>query len=186
MLTDSLIKQGEDLCNMVECIFGFHKDSDIIDKYKFYCNFLLSLDKDEVNSETENYYEKCQDFLNKLNQISNSVADERDFISKMEYNLVDKAQKLCEVMDAEFKDDNMFNLEKCYRCTKFVKRLRSDLRQACDSFDDLYEKYLEYKEVYTRYPGAKDKIKNEELRMAALKALEDKKLDMRHMKVINI
>ena len=184
MLSESLIKQGEDLCNMVESIYGFDKDSDIIDKYKFYCNFLLSLDKDEVNREIENYYEKCQDFLNKLNQLSNSVADERDFISKMEYNLVDKAKKLCEVMDAEFKDDTLYNLEKCYSCTRFVKGLRrdrDDLWLMCDSFNDVYDKYLNYKEVYINRSFVKDKVKREERRMEYLKELGD--IDLNHIRV---
>ena len=180
MLSDSLIEQGDYLCRMVDCILGFDKDSDIIEKYKFYCNYLLSMDKDFVNKESnENYYEKCEDFLRTLNQMSYSVADEREFMNKMEFNLFNKALEVCKEVESELKDDTLLNLEKCYTCSKFVMGLRServskDLRLMCDSFIDGYYKYLKYKEIYTNNHFADDKVKNTDLRMKALKELEDK------------
>ena len=180
MLSDSLIEQGDYLCRMVDCILGFDEHKDIIEKYKFYCNYLLSMDKDFVNKESnENYYEKCEDFLRTLNQMSYSVADEREFMNKMEFNLFNKALEVCKEVESELKDDTLLNLEKCYTCSKFVMGLRServskDLRLMCDSFIDGYYKYLKYKEIYTNNHFADDKVKNTDLRMKALKELEDK------------
>ena len=42
MLSNSLIEQGDHLCRMVDCILGFDEHKEIIEKYKFYCNYLLS------------------------------------------------------------------------------------------------------------------------------------------------
>ena len=191
MLSDSLIEQGDYLCRMVDCILGFDEHKDIIEKYKFYCNYLLSMDKDFVNKESnENYYEKCEDFLSKLNQMSCSVLDERDFMNKMEFNLVNKALKVCKEVESELKDDNLFNLEKCYTCSRFVMGLRServskDLRLMCDSFNDGYYKYLKYKEIYTNNHFADDKVKNTDLKMKALKELEykQKTIDMENIAI---
>ena len=47
-MENSLIKKGEDIYNVVEQIFGFNEKKDLIEKYKFYCNYLLSLNKDYV------------------------------------------------------------------------------------------------------------------------------------------
>ena len=180
MLSDSLIEQGDYLCRMVDCILGFDEHKDIIEKYKFYCNYLLSMDKDFVNKESnENYYEKCEDFLRTLNQMSCSVLDERDFMNKMKFNLVNKALEVCVKVESELKDDNLFNLEKCYTCSKFAIGLRSskiskNLRLMCDSFIDGYYKYLKYKEIYTNNHFADDKVKKVNLKMKALKELEDK------------
>ena len=191
MLSDSLIEQGDYLCRMVDCILGFDKDSDIIEKYKFSCNYLLSMDKDYVNKESnENYYEKCKDFLSQLNQISYSVADEREFMNKMEFNLVNKALEVCVKVESELKDDILLNLEKCYTCSRFVMGLRServskDLRLMCDSFNDGYYKYLKYKEIYTNNHFADDKVKNTDLKMKALKELEykQKTIDMKNIPI---
>ena len=191
MLSNSLIEQGDHLCRMVDCILGFDEHKDIIEKYKFYCNYLLSMDKDYVNKESnENYYEKCEDFLSQLNQISYSVADEREFMNKMEFNLFNKALKVCKEVESELKDDTLLNLEKCYTCSNFVIGLRSskiskDLRLMCDSFIDGYYKYLKYKEIYTNNHFADDKVKKVDLKMKALKELEDKqkKIDMENMSI---
>ena len=191
MLSDSLIEQGDYLCRMVDCILGFDEHKDIIEKYKFYCNYLLSMDKDFVNKESnENYYEKCEDFLSKLNQMSCSVLDERDFMNKMKFNLVNKALEVCVKVESELKDDNLFNLEKCYTCSRFVMGLRServskDLRLMCDSFNDGYYKYLKYKEIYTNNHFADDKVKNTDLKMKALKELEykQKTIDMENIAI---
>ena len=193
-LSDSLIKQGDYLCKMVDCILGFDKHEDIIEKYKSYCNYLLSMDKDYVNKEfNENYYEKCEDFLRQLNQISYSVTDEREFMNKMEFNLFNKTLEVCKKVESELKDDILFNLEKCYTYSRFVKNLRSeivskDLILMCDSFIDGYNRYLKYKEIYTNNHFANDKIKKLELKMKALKELEDKQktIDMENMRVTEI
>ena len=43
------------------------KKKDLIEKYKFYCNYLLSLNKDYVNNTVgKNYYEECEDYLKEL------------------------------------------------------------------------------------------------------------------------
>ena len=66
-MENSLIKKGEDIYNVVEQIFGFDEKKDLIEKYKFYCNYLLSLNKDNVNNTVgKNYYEKCEDYLKEL------------------------------------------------------------------------------------------------------------------------
>lgn len=111
--------------------------------------------------------------------MSCSVLDERDFMNKMKFNLVNKALEVCVKVESELKDDNLFNLEKCYTCSKFAIGLRSskiskDLRLMCDSFIDGYYKYLKYKEIYTNNHLADDKVKKVNLKMKALKELEDK------------
>ena len=72
-MEESLIKKGEEIYNIVEQLFGFDKESDLIKKYKFYCKYLLSLNKDNVNSTVgENYYEECEDYLKELESWLNS------------------------------------------------------------------------------------------------------------------
>ena len=71
-MENSLIKKGEDIYNVVEQIFGFDEKKDLIEKYKFYCNYFLSLNKDYVNNTVgENYYEECKDYLKELENNSN-------------------------------------------------------------------------------------------------------------------
>ena len=65
-MENSLIKKGEDIYNVVEQIFGLD-EKNLIEKYKFYCKYLLSLNKDYVNnSVNSNYYEECEDYLKEL------------------------------------------------------------------------------------------------------------------------
>ena len=43
------------------------KKKNLIEKYKFYCKYLLSLNKDYVNNSVgSNYYEECEDYLKEL------------------------------------------------------------------------------------------------------------------------
>ena len=65
-MENSLIKKGEDIYNVVEQIFGLD-EKNLIEKYKFYCKYLLSLNKDYVNKLiSSNYYEECEDYLKEL------------------------------------------------------------------------------------------------------------------------
>ena len=65
-MENSLIKKGEDIYNVVEQIFGLD-EKNLIEKHKFYCKYLLSLNKDYVNKLiSSNYYEECEDYLKEL------------------------------------------------------------------------------------------------------------------------
>ena len=62
----NLIEKGKCIEGVAESIFGLD-EKNLIEKYKFYCKYLLSLNKDYVNnSVNRNYYEECEDYLKEL------------------------------------------------------------------------------------------------------------------------
>ena len=62
----NLIEKGKDIEGVAESIFGLD-EKNLIEKYKFYCKYLLSLNKDYVNnSVNRNYYEECEDYFKEL------------------------------------------------------------------------------------------------------------------------
>ena len=82
-MENSLIKKGEDIYNVVEQIFGLD-EKNLIEKYKFYCKYLLSLNKDYVNnSVNRNYYEECEDYLKELESNSNDGLEKMIDIGNM-------------------------------------------------------------------------------------------------------
>ena len=67
----SFFEKGRDICEVVEQIFGFDKKN-LIEKYKFYCKYLLSLNKNYVNNSfTSNFYEECEDYFKELESCLN-------------------------------------------------------------------------------------------------------------------
>ena len=67
----NLIEKGKYIEGVVEQIFGLD-EKNLIEKYKFYCKYLLSLNKDYVNNlVNRNYYEECEDYLKELESNSN-------------------------------------------------------------------------------------------------------------------
>ena len=104
MESDSLFKKGEDIYNVVEQIFGFDEKKDLIEKYKFYCNYLLSLNKDYVNNTVgENYYEECEDYLKELQSNSNDGLEneqiEKQFINTYQSNLASEGKEKEKMID---------------------------------------------------------------------------------------
>ena len=67
----NLIEKGKDIEGVAESIFGLD-EKNLTEKYKFYCKYLLSLNKDYVNnSVNRNYYEECEDYLKELENNTN-------------------------------------------------------------------------------------------------------------------
>ena len=63
----NLIEKGNHIERVVESLLGLD-EKNLIEKYKFYCKYLLSLNKDYVNnSVNRNYYEELESWLNKSN-----------------------------------------------------------------------------------------------------------------------
>ena len=70
-MENSLFEKGEDIYKAIEMIIGLD-EKNLIEKYKFYCKYLLSLNKDYVNnSVNRNYYEECEDYLKELENNTN-------------------------------------------------------------------------------------------------------------------
>ena len=70
-MENSLFEKGEDIYKAIEMIIGLD-EKNLIEKYKFYCKYLLSLNKDYVNRlVAENYYEECEDYLKELESYTN-------------------------------------------------------------------------------------------------------------------
>ena len=68
----SFFEKGKYICEVVEQVFGFDEKKDLIEKYKFYCKYLLSLNKDYVNNSfVSNFYEECEDYFKELESNSN-------------------------------------------------------------------------------------------------------------------
>ena len=62
----NLIEKGKHIERVVESLLGLD-EKNLIGKYKFFCKYLLSLNKDYVNnSVNRNYYEECEDYLKEL------------------------------------------------------------------------------------------------------------------------
>ena len=62
----NFVKRGKNSCDVIEQLIGFD-DNYFFDKMKFYCEHCLRFDKDYVNSLADNFYEECEDYLNKIN-----------------------------------------------------------------------------------------------------------------------
>ena len=62
----NFVKRGKNICDVIEQLIGFD-DNYFFDKMKFYCEHCLRFDKDYVNSLAGNFYEECEDYLNKIN-----------------------------------------------------------------------------------------------------------------------
>ena len=73
-MENSLFEKGEDIYNVIEQIIGFDEKKDLIEKYKFYRKYLLSLNKDYVNNSVgSNYYEECEDYFKELESYTNKM-----------------------------------------------------------------------------------------------------------------
>ena len=65
-MENNFVKRGKNICDVIEQLIGFD-DNYFLDKMKFYCEHCLRFDKDYVNSLADNFYEECEDYLNKIN-----------------------------------------------------------------------------------------------------------------------
>ena len=65
-MENNFVKRGKNICDVIEQLIGFD-DNYFFDKMKFYCEHCLRFDKDYVNSLADNFYEECEDYLNKIN-----------------------------------------------------------------------------------------------------------------------
>ena len=64
---DNFKREGREICDIVDCLIDKSEEF-LYNKYKLYCTYVLSLRKDEVNSEVSGFYEECRDFLNRLEE----------------------------------------------------------------------------------------------------------------------
>ena len=82
----SLIKKGKDICETIEQLI--YKDKNfIINKSKLYSKYCLSLNKDDVNSICSNFYEECENYLEKLESKLEVEQIEKQFITSYESTL---------------------------------------------------------------------------------------------------
>ena len=93
----NLLEKGNNIERVVESILGLD-EKNLIEKYKFYCKYLLSLNKDYVNnSVNRNYYEECEDYLKELENNSNDGLEneqiEKQFINTYQSNLASEGKE---------------------------------------------------------------------------------------------
>ena len=62
-MEDTLVKEGNDICDKIEALLVFDKKI-IILKSILYCKYCLKFDKNEINYYTyDNFYERCEKYL---------------------------------------------------------------------------------------------------------------------------
>ena len=66
-MVDTLVEKGKEICNIIDQLIGLDNKS-IIDKAKSYCKYCLSLNKEDVNSICNNFYEECENYLESINK----------------------------------------------------------------------------------------------------------------------
>ena len=78
-MTSSILKKAKDICEVLDQLIE-ESDKFLIDKSILYCKYVLSLNKDYVESTVgSNYYEECEDYLKELKSwLNNSNIDMRN------------------------------------------------------------------------------------------------------------
>ena len=155
-MENSLIKKGEDIYNVVEQIFGFDEKKDLIEKYKFYCKYLLSLNKDYVNNSfVSNFYEECEDYCKELQSNSNDGLEneqiEKQFINNYQSNLASEGKEICKEVESQFDDYDLFKMEKAYNYSNFICYLRDvdpKLYERCQKYKSDFRNLNNYKKIF--------------------------------------
>ena len=151
----NLLEKGNDIEGVVEQIFGLD-EKNLIEKYKFYCKYLLSLNKDYVNnSVNRNYYEECEDYFKELESNSNDGLEneqiEKQFINTYQSNLASEGKEICKEVESQFDDYDLFKMEKAYNYSNFICYLRDvdpKLYERCQKYKSDFRNLNNYKKIF--------------------------------------
>ena len=151
----NLLEKGNDIEGVVEQIFGLD-EKNLIEKYKFYCKYLLSLNKDYVNnSVNRNYYEECEDYFKELESNSNDGLEneqiEKQFINTYQSNLASEGKEICKEVESQFYDYDLFKMEKAYNYSNFICYLRDvdpKLYERCQKYKSDFRNLNNYKKIF--------------------------------------
>ena len=161
----SLIEKGNYIENVVEQIFGFDEKKVLIEKYKFYCKYLLSLNKDYVNNSfVSNFYEECEDYFKELESNSNDGLEneqiEKQFINTYQSKLASEGELICKEIESQFDEYDLFKMEKAYNYSNFISYLRGvdpKLYERCQKYKSDFRKLNKYKKKFIMILNLKEK-----------------------------
>ena len=151
----SFFEKGRYICEVVEQVFGFD-EKNLIEKFKFYCKYLLSLNKDYVNNSfTSNFYEECEDYFKELVSSSNDGLEneqiEKQFINTYQSNLASEGKEICKEVESQFDDYDLFKMEKAYNYSNFTCYLRDvdpKLYERCQKYKSDFRNLNNYKKIF--------------------------------------
>ena len=151
-MENSLVKKGEDICRTIDHLLD-EDNKFIIDKTILYCKYCLRLNKDEVNSLAKNFYEECEDYLEKFN-IKNKLeieSIEKQFITSYQSNLASEGKEICKEVESQFDDYDLFKMEKAYNYSNFLSYLTGvdpKLYERCQKYKSDFRNLNNYKKNF--------------------------------------
>ena len=152
----SFFEKRKCICEVVEQVFGFNEKKDLIEKYKFYCKYLLSLNKDYVNNSfVSNFYEECEDYFKELESNSNDGLEneqiEKQFINTYQSKLASEGKEICKEVESQFDDNDLFKMEKANNYSNFICYLRDvdpKLYERCQKYKSDFRNLNNYKKIF--------------------------------------
>lgn len=153
----ALIKKGENICDVIEQLIDT-ENTFSIGKIIYYCKYLLSLDKDEVNGISRGFYEECEDYLEELERYLNNRLEmkqiENDFINSYETTLAKEGEKLCKEIENNIKvcGELLVNKASVY-CQFIVSKLDSldpKLVERCNNYIENINNFNRYKSTFDK------------------------------------
>ena len=137
----------EDICNKFNQLI-VTDDKFESNLTRFYCDYVLCLNKIYVDSIVDGYYEQCENYLK---EFDNEEDEEKQFIKYKENILSLKGKEICEEVDpftnneflikkAKFYCDNIFRLKDANK--KLVNKCKDYLEKLYNfnSYKDIYDK----------------------------------------------
>ena len=178
-MEDSLVEKGNYIENVVEQIFGFDEKKDLIEKYKFYCKYLLSLNKDYVNNSfVSNFYEECEDYCKELQSNSNDGLEneqiEKQFINNYQSNLASEGKEICKEVESQLDGNVKFTMEKAFTYSKFISYLRDvdvdpKLFERCQKYITDFNNFNSCKEIFNNVINFERKEKERSMDMRLMR-----------------
>ena len=174
-IEDALIKKGKDICEVIEQLIGFDNKF-LIERAKSYCKYCLSLNKDDVNSICNNFYEECENYLEKLESNLNNKLEveqiEKQFITSYESTLAKEGKEICKEVDSIFNDNDDLMVEKANTYCQFIDSkvdcVDKKLVERCQNYIDDVNNFHKFKSTLKQVNIDRRK--------------RESSLDMRHMR----
>ena len=169
----ALFEKGKEICEIIDQLISFDKKF-LIERTKAYCKYCLSLNKDEVNSICNNFYEECEDYLEKLeSNLNNKLKKEnfesnlnnkleieqfeKQFITCYESTLAKEGKEICKEVETIIGDNDELMIEKAHVYCNFFALIDCEDKKLVERCKDYLEKLINF----SSYKNTFKKVNND-------------------------
>ena len=143
------LEQAEKLSRIIDSLYI--TDELLKDKIKLYCDYILKLDKEYVNSIANDFYEECEDYVNKYHMNNELEIDEK-FINSYIKKLSKEGKEICKKVDLLFSNNDKLTREKAFTYCNFICRtndnLDENLEHLCDKYREKISSFNKYESIF--------------------------------------